>query len=105
MKLKDGEIIVQGKCKEKSKTFLCSSVIITSQLQGDPIKIQELFTQILTISCEGEKDSPPTSQIKESQVNNFKQTNLEKILMISSVNNTVYFYLNFVCLNRLETLE
>ncbi|XP_056850984.1 uncharacterized protein LOC108825329 [Raphanus sativus] len=59
MKLKDGAIEYKIKCKGRSKPFSSARAIITPQLQNDPIKLQELLSQVLTITLEGGKD--PTS--------------------------------------------
>ncbi|KAL0771912.1 hypothetical protein Bca101_037063 [Brassica carinata] len=58
MKFKDGAIEYKIKCKEKSTPFSIAKAIITPQLQDDPIKLQELLSQVLTISLEGGKDPP-----------------------------------------------
>ncbi|XP_033139158.1 uncharacterized protein LOC117130381 [Brassica rapa] len=59
MKLKDGAIEYKIKCKGRSKPFSSARAIITPQLQNDPIKLQELLSQVLTITLEGGKDPPP----------------------------------------------
>lgn len=52
LKLKDGEIEYnQVKCN-KSKPLSSASAILTPQLQGDLIKLQDLFSQVLTITLE-----------------------------------------------------
>ncbi|XP_048611504.1 uncharacterized protein LOC125585846 [Brassica napus] len=58
MKFKDGAIEYKIKCKGKSTPFSSAKTIITSQLQDDPIKLQELLSQVLTITLEGGKDPP-----------------------------------------------
>ncbi|WZZ16257.1 hypothetical protein YC2023_109346 [Brassica napus] len=58
MKLKDGVIEYKIKCKGRSKPFSSARAIITPQLQNDPIKLQELLSQVLTITLEGGKDPP-----------------------------------------------
>ncbi|XP_048620097.1 uncharacterized protein LOC125590542 [Brassica napus] len=58
MKFKDGAIEYKIKCKGKSTPFSSAKAIITSQLQDDPIKLQELLSQVLTITLEGGKDPP-----------------------------------------------
>ncbi|XP_056864163.1 uncharacterized protein LOC130511269 [Raphanus sativus] len=58
MKLKDGVIEYKVKCKGRSKSFSSAMAIITPQLQNDHIKLQELLTQVLTITLEGGKDPP-----------------------------------------------
>ncbi|XP_033141072.1 uncharacterized protein LOC117131943 [Brassica rapa] len=58
MKLKDGAIEYKIKCKGKSTPFSSAKAIITPQLQDDPIKLQELLSQVLTITLEGGKDPP-----------------------------------------------
>ncbi|XP_056860220.1 uncharacterized protein LOC130508640 [Raphanus sativus] len=52
MKLKDGAIEYKIKCKGMSKPFSSARAIITPQLQNDPIKLQELLSQVLTITLE-----------------------------------------------------
>ncbi|XP_056843365.1 uncharacterized protein LOC130495845 [Raphanus sativus] len=52
MKLKDGVIEYKIKCKGRSKPFSSAKAIITPQLQNDPIKLQELLSQVLTITLE-----------------------------------------------------
>ncbi|XP_048613376.1 uncharacterized protein LOC125587213 [Brassica napus] len=46
------------KCKGRSKPFSSARIIITPQLQNDPIKLQELLSHVLTIALEGGKDLP-----------------------------------------------
>ncbi|KAL0886164.1 hypothetical protein Bca101_010147 [Brassica carinata] len=58
MKLKDGAIEYKVKCKGRSKPFSSARTIITPQLQDYPIKLQELLSQVLTITLEGGKDPP-----------------------------------------------
>ncbi|XP_048599900.1 uncharacterized protein LOC125580013 [Brassica napus] len=58
MKFKDGAIEYKIKCKGKSTPFSSAKAIITPHLQDDPIKLQELLSQVLTISLEGGKDPP-----------------------------------------------
>ncbi|XP_048604752.1 uncharacterized protein LOC125582218 [Brassica napus] len=58
MKFKDGAIEYKIKCKRKSTPFSSAKAIITSPLQDDPIKLQELLSQVLTITLEGGKDPP-----------------------------------------------
>ena len=58
MKIKDGVIEYKIKCKGESKPFSSARAIITPQLQDDPIKLQELLSQVLTITLEGGKDPP-----------------------------------------------
>ena len=58
MKFKDGAIEYKIKCKGKSTSFSSAKAIITPQLQDDPIKLQELLSQVLTITLEGGKDPP-----------------------------------------------
>ncbi|XP_048598087.1 uncharacterized protein LOC106420319 [Brassica napus] len=57
--LKDGVIEYKIKCKGRSKPFSSARAIITPQLQNDPIKFQELLSQILTITLDSGKDPPP----------------------------------------------
>ncbi|XP_056857918.1 uncharacterized protein LOC130507222, partial [Raphanus sativus] len=52
MKLKDGAIEYKIKCKGRSKPFSSTRAIITPQLRNDPIKLQELLSQVLTITLE-----------------------------------------------------
>ncbi|KAG2269456.1 hypothetical protein Bca52824_064011 [Brassica carinata] len=56
MKFKDGTIEYKIKCKGKSTPFSSAKAIITPQLQDDPIKLQELLSQVLTITLECGKD-------------------------------------------------
>ncbi|KAL0757204.1 hypothetical protein Bca101_094872 [Brassica carinata] len=58
VKIKDGVIEYKIKCKGESKPFSSARAIITPQLQDDPIKLQELLSQVLTITLEGGKDPP-----------------------------------------------
>ncbi|KAL0696332.1 hypothetical protein Bca4012_063512 [Brassica carinata] len=58
MKLKDGAIEYKLKCKGKSTPFSSARAIITPLIQGDPIRLQELLSQVLTITLEGGKDPP-----------------------------------------------
>ncbi|XP_048599937.1 uncharacterized protein LOC111205689 [Brassica napus] len=58
MKLKDVAIEYKIKCKGRSKPFSNARGIITPQLQNDPIKLQELLSDVLTITLEGGKDPP-----------------------------------------------
>ena len=58
MKLKDGVIKYKIKCKGKSTPFSSAKAIITPHLQDDSIKVQELLSQVLTITLEGGKDPP-----------------------------------------------
>ncbi|XP_048613432.1 uncharacterized protein LOC106403354 [Brassica napus] len=58
MKFKDGAIEYKIKCKGKSTPFSSAKAILTSQLQDDPIKLQELLSQVLTITLEDGKDPP-----------------------------------------------
>ncbi|WZZ66275.1 hypothetical protein YC2023_077645 [Brassica napus] len=58
MKFKDGAIEYKIKCKRKSTSFSSAKAIITPQLQDDPIKLQELLSQVLTITLESGKDPP-----------------------------------------------
>ncbi|XP_048604860.1 uncharacterized protein LOC125582286 [Brassica napus] len=55
LKFKDGAIEYKIKCKGKSTPFSSAKAIITSQLQDDPIKLQELLSQVLTITLESGK--------------------------------------------------
>ena len=57
-KLKDGAIEYKIKHKGRSTPFSSARAIITPQLQDDPIKLQELLSQVLTITLEGGKDPP-----------------------------------------------
>ncbi|KAL0796543.1 hypothetical protein Bca101_067920 [Brassica carinata] len=57
-KLKDGVIEYKIKHKGRSTPFSSARAIITPQLQDDPIKLQELLSQVLTITLEGGKDPP-----------------------------------------------
>ncbi|KAL0802270.1 hypothetical protein Bca101_057446 [Brassica carinata] len=57
-KLKDGAIEYKIKHKGRSTPFSNARAIITPQLQDDPIKLQELLSQVLTITLEGGKDPP-----------------------------------------------
>ncbi|XP_056847318.1 uncharacterized protein LOC130498009 [Raphanus sativus] len=54
MKLKDGAIEYKIKCKGKSTPFSSAKAIITPQFQDDPIKLQELLSQV-EYSTRGEK--------------------------------------------------
>ncbi|KAL0713133.1 hypothetical protein Bca4012_020111 [Brassica carinata] len=56
--LKDGVLEYKIKHKGRSTPFSSARAIITSQLQDDPIKLQELLSQVLTITLEGGKDPP-----------------------------------------------
>ncbi|XP_013624420.1 PREDICTED: uncharacterized protein LOC106330511 [Brassica oleracea var. oleracea] len=58
IKFKDGVIEYKIKCKGRSKLFSGARAIITPQLQDDPLKLQELLSQVLTITLEGGKDPP-----------------------------------------------
>ncbi|KAL0713322.1 hypothetical protein Bca4012_020300 [Brassica carinata] len=58
MKLKDGVIYYKVKWKGWSKPFSSARAIITPTIQDDPIKLQELLFQVLTITLEGGKDPP-----------------------------------------------
>ncbi|XP_056857116.1 uncharacterized protein LOC130506482 [Raphanus sativus] len=58
MKLKDGAIEYKIKCKGRSKPFSSARAIITPQFQDDPLKLQELLSQVLTITLEGGKVPP-----------------------------------------------
>uniref|UniRef100_A0A0D3E9S5 Aspartic peptidase DDI1-type domain-containing protein n=1 Tax=Brassica oleracea var. oleracea TaxID=109376 RepID=A0A0D3E9S5_BRAOL len=58
MKFKDGAIEYKIKCKGKSTPFSSAKAIITPQLQDDPIKLQELLSQVLTITLESGKNRP-----------------------------------------------
>nr|VDD21737.1 unnamed protein product [Brassica oleracea] len=58
MKFKDAAIKYKIKCKGKSTPFSNAKAIITPKLQDDPIKLQELLSQVLTITLESGKDPP-----------------------------------------------
>ncbi|KAG2294199.1 hypothetical protein Bca52824_040868 [Brassica carinata] len=72
MKFKDGAIEYKIKCKGKSTPFSSAKAIITPQLQDDPIKLQELLSQILTITLErtslGEFSKIPKGHVENSKV-------------------------------------
>ncbi|KAL0846996.1 hypothetical protein Bca101_020242 [Brassica carinata] len=56
--LKDGLLEYKIKHKGRSTPFSSARAIITPQLQDDQIKLQELLSQVLTITLEGGKDPP-----------------------------------------------
>ncbi|XP_056851604.1 uncharacterized protein LOC130500684 [Raphanus sativus] len=58
MKLKDGAIEYKIRCKGKTTSFSSARAIITHELQDDPIKLQELLSQVLTITLNSGKDPP-----------------------------------------------
>ncbi|KAG2278010.1 hypothetical protein Bca52824_060565 [Brassica carinata] len=72
MKFKDGAIEYKIKCKGKSTSFSSAKAIITSQLQDDPIKLQKLLSQVLTISLKGtslgEFSKIPNGHVENSKV-------------------------------------
>ncbi|KAL0696271.1 hypothetical protein Bca4012_063451 [Brassica carinata] len=57
-KLIDGVLEYKIKHKGRSTPVSSARAIITPQLQDDPIKLQELLSQVLTITLEGGKDPP-----------------------------------------------
>ncbi|XP_056843198.1 uncharacterized protein LOC130495727 [Raphanus sativus] len=58
MKLKDGAIEYKIRCKGKTTSFSSARAIITHELQDDSIKLQELLSQVLTITLNSGKDPP-----------------------------------------------
>ncbi|KAG2275955.1 hypothetical protein Bca52824_058510 [Brassica carinata] len=73
MKIKDGVIEYKIKCKGESKPFSSARAIITPQLQDDSIKLQELLSQVLTITLEG-TSLEEFSKIPKGHVENSKVT-------------------------------
>ncbi|KAL0729719.1 hypothetical protein Bca4012_025812 [Brassica carinata] len=57
-KLRDGVLEYKIKHKGRSTPFSSARAIITPQLQDYPIKLQELLSQVLTITLGGGKDPP-----------------------------------------------
>ncbi|KAL0898700.1 hypothetical protein Bca101_082661 [Brassica carinata] len=57
-KLMDGVTEYKIKHKGRSIPFSTARAIITPQLKDDQIKLQELLSQVLTITLEGGKDPP-----------------------------------------------
>ncbi|KAL0886140.1 hypothetical protein Bca101_010123 [Brassica carinata] len=57
-RLEAGIIEYKMKHKGRSTPFSSARAIITPKLRDDPIKLQELLSQVLTITLEGGKDPP-----------------------------------------------
>ncbi|CAA7057778.1 unnamed protein product [Microthlaspi erraticum] len=53
LRFKDGKIEYKVKSKRKSKPFSSAKAVISPSLQRDPSQLQELLSQVLTITLEG----------------------------------------------------